>query len=373
MVAVGLARIVLHAHWPVDVIAGFALGCACAAGAAWWDAARPPSDSVHSMGDSRMRHRMPGLLVATAITAGCTQAPVPASKPLVVASFYPLYEFSRQVAGDRAEVVSLVPPGVEPHDWEPSPSDVIQLQKAKLFVYNGAGFEPWIEKLVKEVAGKATVAVSTTERVPLVVADLRTRDDPAQGGEKKGTAPGGEAKAGPAALDPHVWLDPVLAQGQVEAIRIGFEKIDPANAATYAANARTYTATLRALHEAFEAGLRQCARRDLVVSHAAFGYLARRYRLVQVPVMGLAPEAEPSPAELAALVRFARRQKVKYIFFETLVSPKLADTLAREVGAHTLVLNPVEGLTKTEQDAGQSYVSLMEENLKHLRTALECR
>jgi zinc transport system substrate-binding protein len=124
--------------------------------------------------------------------------------------------------------------------------------------------------------------------------------------------------------------------------------------------------------EHYERGLAQCARREIVVSHASFAYAARRYRLTQVPVMGLSPDSEPSPAQMAQIVRFARRHEVKFIFFETLVSPKLAETLAREVGARTLVLNPIEGLTREDQAAGKGYVELMEDNLADLRTALEC-
>jgi zinc transport system substrate-binding protein len=176
-----------------------------------------------------------------------------------------------------------------------------------------------------------------------------------------------------AQLDPHVWLDPVLAKGQVERVRDGLSQADPANGAAYAENARAYMAKLDGLNDQFENGLRDCARRDVVVSHAAFAYLTSRYRLTMVPVMGVAPESEPSPAELASLVRLAKRRKVKYIFFETLVNAKLAETLAREVGAQTLVLNPVEGLTKEEAGAGKSYLSLMEDNLRNLRTALECK
>jgi zinc transport system substrate-binding protein len=175
------------------------------------------------------------------------------------------------------------------------------------------------------------------------------------------------------AVNPHVWLDPVRAQAQVEAIRAGFARIDPANAAAYAANAQAYRARLAALDAAFASGLKQCARRDIVTTHAAFSYVARRYGLTQIPISGLEPESEPSPADLAALVKQVKERKVQYVFFETLVSPKLAETLAREVGAKTLVLNPIEGLTKEEQAAGKNYVSLMEENLRSLRTALECK
>lgn len=293
-----------------------------------------------------MSRRVLLALALAVLTAGCQQAP-PSGKPLVVASFYPLYEFSREIAGDRAEVVSLVPPGVEPHDWEPSPQSVLEVKKARLFVYNGAGFEPWVDKLVKEVADGKTVIARTTDGIDLLTTE--------------------------GAIDPHVWLDPVLAQAQADAIRAGLEQVDPANAAVYAGNARALKARLARLDEAFAAGLRDCARRDIITSHTAFSYLARRYRLTQVPVMGLAPESEPSPAELAAIVTLARRAKASHIFFETLVSSRLAETLAREIGAKTLVLNPVEGLTKEEAAAGKGYVALMEANLENLRMGLGCR
>jgi zinc transport system substrate-binding protein len=298
------------------------------------------------------------VLTALAL-AGCDPAPTatpPAvARPRVIASFFPLYDFSRQVAGDRAEVSSLVPPGVEPHDWEPSPQDIVQVQRATLFVYNGAGFEQAADRILKEVAGRGPFAVDTTAGMAL----LEARPAPGHAHEH--------------AKDPHVWLDPVLAQSQVDAIAAGLGQVDPPGKPVYEDNARRYKTALAALHESFVAGLKSCERRDVVTSHAAFGYLTARYGLRQVPVMGLAPESEPSPADLARLIRFARKERVKYIFFETLVSPKLAETIAREVGAQTLVLNPVEGLTREEAAAEKDYLALMRANLDTLRTALGCR
>jgi zinc transport system substrate-binding protein len=311
-------------------------------------------------------------LAALALVAltGCQETPtkkVEAPRPLVVASFYPLYEFARQVAGDRAEVVSLVPPGVEPHDWEPAPRDVARVEKASLFIYNGAGFDPGAERLAKAAVAAGRPVVEATTGLPLLAAD-HGKDDGHGHGHKPRAA---DTKDSP--RDPHVWLDPTLAQAQVGIIRDALAKADPANAQPYAGGAATYTAKLAGLHDAYTKGLADCARREIVVSHAAFTYLAQRYKLVQVPVMGLAPQAEPSPAEVARVVRTVRRIKAKVIFFETLVSGRLADTLASEVGARTMVLNPIEGLTPDEEKAGKDYAKLMEENLANLRTALECQ
>ncbi len=285
-------------------------------------------------------------LVAILAAAGCEQAPAPAAKPLVVATFYPLWEFSRQVAGDRADVVSLVPAGVEPHDWEPSPRDVSQVQRATVFVHTGTTLDGWARKLLVDAGSRSTVVDASRG-----LSVLKHEE----------------------AVDPHMWLDPILARAQVQTIAAGLGQADPAGRAAYDENAKRFTARLEALDQELAAGLNDCARREIVTSHAAFAYLARRYRLTQVPVMGLAPEAEPSPADLAAIVKTARRLKVTHVFFEPLVSARLGETLSREIGAKPLPLDPVEGIGKEEAAAGRGYVELMQANLGNLRIALGCR
>ena len=286
------------------------------------------------------------LALALLALGGCAPA-TPPGKPLVVATIYPLWEFSRQIAGDRADVVALVPAGVEPHDWEPAPRDVGQVQRAAVFVHTGTDLDGWAEKLLADLPERRGVVVN------------------ARGGLRLLTVGG--------TTDPHVWLDPTLARAQALAIAAGLEQADPANRATYAKDAEAFVARLDALDREFAAGLADCARREIVTSHAAYGYLARRYRLTQVPVMGLSPEAEPSQADLAAIVRTARRLKVTHVFFETLVSPRLAETLAREIGAVPLPLDPIEGVSPAEAAAGAGYLELMRANLANLRTALGCR
>jgi len=254
------------------------------------------------------------------------------------------------------EVTALVPPGVEPHDWEPSPQDVSRIRKARALVYNGAGLEPWVDRLTRGDASIRTVLVRASEGLPLLPAEPETS--------------GGRVGA---AVDPHVWLDPVLAQAMVETIGTALASLDRSRAPTYADSARALRAELSALDRAFASGLADCARRDIVASHGAWAYLAKRYRLHVISVMGTAPESEPSPARLAAIARFARDKKVQYIFYEPLASARLAETLAREIGASTLVLDPIEGVTPERARAGAGYVGLMEENLKNLRLALDCR
>lgn len=286
----------------------------------------------------------PIALAAVLILAGCQGAPAP-GKPVVVATIYPLWELAHHVAGDRAEVVSLVPPGVEPHDWEPSARDVTVVQRATVFIHSGTGLDAWAARLLAGLSGRTRVIDAS-----IGLSLLR------QGGS----------------VDPHVWLDPTLARAQVQTIANGLTQADPAGGPAYLQNAAALAARLDALDQAFAAGLRDCARRELVTSHAAFAYLARRYGLTPVPVMGPAPEAEPSPADLAAIVQTARRLKVTHVFSEPLMSPRLAQTLAREIGATTLPLDPIEGSSR-EQAAGKGYVELMQANLTNLRVGLGCR
>ena len=265
-----------------------------------------------------------------------TDEPLP-----VVASFYPVFEAAQRVGGDDASVTNLTPAGAEPHDLELSSRQVDRIEDASLVFYLGQDFQPGIEKAVERASGTA---------VDLLGPDL-------------GLIEG----------DPHFWLDPTLLERAVERIRAAYEEADPANASGYRERAAAYTRELDDLDAGFRQGLGTCERRVIVTSHAAFGYLARQYGLTQKAVAGLSPESEPEPGQLATLAREVRAEGVTTIFSETLVSPRVAETLAREAGAGTAVLNPLEGLTEEEAAGGKTYVSIMRENLETLRAALGCR
>jgi len=237
-------------------------------------------------------------------------------------------------------VENLTPPGAEPHDFELAPRSVAELEQADVVLYLGHGFQPAVSAAVKDARG---TVVDLLVGLPL---------RPSTSGEQGLSA------------DPHVWLDPILFSRMVE--RIGTVLHAPGRAEALAAD-------LRRLDRAYRTGLAQCARREIVTSHAAFGYLAQRYDLTQVSITGLEPEAEPSAKDLAGVVKVLRRTHATTVFFETLVSPRLAETVAREVGARTAVLNPIEGLTPAQQARGADYLSLMRQNLVALRRALGCR
>lgn len=267
----------------------------------------------------------------------------------VTATFYPLAEFSRQVGGDRVMVRTLVPARVEPHDYEPTPRDLVELARARVVVYNGAGFEPWLRRLLPTLP--RVVRVDSTAGLVLA----------------RSTAGGPRATT-----DPHVWLDPILAQHQTERILAGLIAADPAGRAVYEGSARSFARRLAALHERNVRTLAPCRKKVFVVSHAAFGYFATRYGLTQIAISGVSPQEEPSAAKIREVLRLVRRHGLQVIYYETLVSPRVAATIAREVGARTLVLNPIEGLTTAEQQQGKTYLSIMEENLRALVAGLDC-
>ena len=307
-----------------------------------------------------------GTVVAATLLTGCgTQSDeagnAASGKLKVMTTFYPMYEFSKQVAGDLADVSVLVPAGTEPHDWEPTPKDVAQIASSNLFVYNGAGFEAWVEDVLANADAKKTKIVEASKGIEL----MEGADPHEHEGEEEG-AHEGEAQG----LDPHVWLDPVLAQKEVETIAAAFAEVDPDHAADYKKNADAYIAKLQELDNTFKTGLSHVKSREFVTSHTAFSYLAKRYELTQEPISGISPEQEPTASEMKEIVEFAKQHEVKTIFFETLASPKVAEAVAREVGAQTAVLNPLEGLTEEEKSSGLDYIGVMKKNLEALEKAL---
>ncbi len=293
------------------------------------------------------------IIIVGVISAVFAQRQGTQSGLVVTASFYTMAEFARQVGGNKVHVINLTPVGVEPHDFEPSPGDIVTIEKSKVFIYTGAGFEPWADRIVPSL--KDVTVINASEGIPLLPVTPAEGENPSA---RKN--------------DPHFYLDPVLDQKVVRTIAVKLAEADPANRAYYEKNASAYVRKLNDLDKQYRTGLLICNNRDIITAHAAFAYIAKRYNLVQIPIAGLSEE-EPSPAKLAEIARLAREHHVKYIFFEKLVNPRLSDTIAQEVGAKTLVLDPIEGLTPSEQKAGKNFVGLMKDNLANLRLALECK
>ena len=283
----------------------------------------------------------------------------------VVASFFPYAEFARAVGGEAVSVTTLVPSGVEPHDFEPTPRDMEKLYRADVVILNGAGIDAWAEKLVPELARRGIRVVRMTDFMD----PLPVTEESYEPGVSEDDAHDAHEESG---LDPHFWLDPVLAETQIERIAEAFSETDPIHRTQYESRKETAVEALRSLDQEYVSGLRTCRLRTVVTAHDAFTYLAKRYTLEVVSIAGLSPNAEPSPGRMVEIIRLVRERDIRYIFFETLSSPKLSETLAREAGIGTLVFNPIEGGMIGEDGSPETYFGLMRQNLTHLRTALEC-
>jgi zinc transport system substrate-binding protein len=312
--------------------------------------------------------RVPALLAATAslaLAAGCAEdgnasASAARTEMEVVASFYPLQWVTERLVGDRVAVSGLTAPGAEPHDLELTPQDVAEVGEADLLVYL-SGFQPAVDAAVESAGAEADFDVSDAAAL-----DLTYGGD----GDEHADEEGDEHAEGEQVTDPHFWLDPLRLADVGDAIADQLAEVDPDGAEAYAQNAADVRADLEELDGEFSEGLAQCESTTLVTSHEAFGYLAEGYGFTQLGVSGLSPEDEPNPAELAEVTDFVETNDVGTIYFETLVSPDIAQTVADETGAETATLDPLEGLT--DESAGDDYLEVMRSNLGVLQQGQDC-
>jgi zinc transport system substrate-binding protein len=278
----------------------------------------------------------------------------------VAASFYPLAHFAEMAGGQNVDVTNIMPPGSEPHEFEPTPGDMRKIYRSEIFLFNGLGLDPWAERLEPDLSRQGTTIIKMSRFFSSgtqTVQESGKHDNDNRHGD----------------FDPHIWLDPLLAAKEVEIIRDVLISIDPDHENAYMVNSSAYIKLLYKLHQDYEKGLTSCRMRDIIVAHDAFSHLGRRYNLTVHSITGISPEEEPSPRKMVALAKLAMKLKINHIFFEQLTSSKLAETIAGEVEAETLVLNPLGGLTPKDISRGRTYISVMEDNLKNLRIAMECK
>lgn len=296
------------------------------------------------------------LLIALVTAAAWADGP---SKVRILATVFPLREFAAEVAGARGEASLLLPPGAGVHTWQPRPGDIARLADCDLLLFIGAGLEPWLPDLL---GAFPKGRIRTLEAAGGLAVPGPDQDEEA----------GREHDHG--ALDPHVWLDFELDVRIVERIAGELTRIDPAGGPEFAANAARLAGRLRRLDADFRDGLAACRGRDLVLAgHGAFGYLARRYGLVQTALYGLSPDAQPKPRDLMRAVDDCRAKGIRTVFFENSVPPDLARTLAREIGGRVLVLHAGHNLTREQQDRGTGFFDLMRQDLAALKDGLGCR
>jgi zinc transport system substrate-binding protein len=293
------------------------------------------------------------LLAVTACRGNDSRVPVESPEKLrVVTTIYPVTYFTQRVGGDRVLVTSLVPSGVEAHDFEPKPSDLRAIQEAKVVVYTHPAFEAWMADALKSAGPKLAVVQA---------AELHAKDN--GGGD-------GHSHSG---IDPHVWLNPTDAVEMVDRIMEGLIQADTAGEAIYKENAATLVQQLDELKAAIASGLESCRLKAVVVSHEAYGHLLEGYGIEQIGLAGLEAElAETGPRRLTEISSRMKAEGIRHILVEPILSQKLAEQIAAETGAALLPLHPMESLTSTEIMAGDDYFKIMDRNLKTLKTALSC-
>ena len=285
-------------------------------------------------------------------------------KTTVVASFYPLYEFASKIVGDRAEVSSLVPAGVEPHDWEPTAEDVSMGRAADVLIINGAGFERWANDL------EAKFIVNTSEGIEFNYEEEENGVGTADEHGHEGDNTGEEGKG----VNPHIWLDPMLAKHQINMIRNAMTRSDPTNADYYNQNANRFIAELDSLDVFIRSELAICDKLDFIAFHDAFIHFSERYGLRQHSIQGVSPEGEILPQTIQQIIELANGLDINVIYSEDLIDSRLADTIANEIpDGRVIVLSPIEGISEEEQAAGIGYIDKMRQNIVNLKEGLECR
>lgn len=300
------------------------------------------------------------------------------AKLKVVTSFYPLYFMATEIGGEHVEIVNLIAAGVEPHDWTPKSRDLSEASSASLLLYHGAGLELWIDQFQKGLSKDSEVVVKEmSSGIELLDGEEgeehseEAHEHEEEAHEHEEEAYEHEEEGHDHAIDPHTWVSPKSAIVLAENVKSSLVAADPNNAADYETRFEALKEKLVKLDQEYTEALSAVSQKNMVVSHQAFGYLARDYGLNQIAIMGLSADAEPKAQDLLNIAKFVKENGVKYIFFEELVSDQLAKTLADEADVETLVLNPLEGLTKEQEKDGETYITLMERNLQNLIQALQ--
>jgi zinc transport system substrate-binding protein len=288
----------------------------------------------------------------------CAADPVPPDKIPVAATILPLADFCRNLGGDRVEVQTLIPPGASPHAFEPAPSVIARAGRARVFVYIGAGLEPWAERLLHSRETRGLTVVEAAAGIPLLQEAEHHHEEAEAHEAEHHHHEGG---------NPHIWLDPVLAKEICRRIAAALVKVDRGHASEYEANLKTYLSSLDALDQEYRTQINTWRLKSFISFHPAFSYLAKRYGLKQVGVMELAPGREPTPRHLQDIIAAVRRYGIRVIFAEPQLNPRAAEVIAQEAGVRVLMLDPMGG----QPPYGSDYLKLMRHNLAVMAEAMK--
>ncbi len=291
----------------------------------------------------------------------------------VITSFYPLFELAEKIGGERVEASYIVPPGADPHEFEPSLREIAEIENANLFLYNGAGLEPWSEKVEENLQGKDVKIINMSSLFDLLKGDDHHHEHDDEKHHHHKHNDNDDHHHHHHKEDPHFWLDPVKFQKMGEKIFEEFIKLDPEGEEYYKKNKENVISSLKKLDKDYKEGLSDCRLERVVISHASLGYLEKRYNFKMEAVSGISPMEEPSPQEMAKIADIVKEENIPYIFAETTIPTEISQTIAKEAGAEILTFNPIASPTKEEIEEGASYISLMKENLEKLKKALDCK
>ena len=285
------------------------------------------------------------------------------SKPLksdskkiqVVTTLFPLYDFAKNIGQDKVEVTLLLPPGVEPHSFEPKPSDILRIDQSDIFIYTGEFMEPWAGDIINGITSKEIMVVNSSEGITLINSMFHDDDEPV------------------GSMDPHIWLDFENAKHMIQNITQSLIERDPDNKDFYVLNSTKYQDELTALDIKYRDTLSNCQTNEIIYGgHYAFGYLSKRYDLKYLAAQGVSPDAEPTVQDLVRLVEQIRKDNIEYIFYEELSSNKIAETIAGETNAKMLLLSASHNLSKEDFERGVSFISILNSNLDNLKKGLQC-
>ncbi len=289
------------------------------------------------------------------VSSGAERLQSNSQKIKIVTTLFPLYDFVKNVGGNKVEVSLLLPPGVEAHSFEPKPGDIVNINEADVFIYTGKSMEPWVDSVIKGASNKKMIIIDASIGIKMIPAVFRDNDEPT------------------GSIDPHIWLDFDNDKIIIQAIAKALSQKDPVNADFYQRNASEYQDKLSALDEEYTTGLSKCKSMEVIYGgHYAFGYLAKRYNLKYLAAQGISPDAEPTANDLIQLIDQIKKDNIQYVFYEELITPKIAEILANETNAKLLLLNAGHNITKDDFENGVSFLSIMEKNLTNLRIGLRC-
>ncbi|MBO0419658.1 zinc ABC transporter substrate-binding protein [Vagococcus fluvialis] len=304
------------------------------------------------------------LLLLVGISAcGKQEAEKEDGKLEIVTSFYPMYDFTKNVAKDKANVSMLIDGGVESHDYEPSAKDMAKIQNADVFVYNSNEMETWVETVLENIDTSKVKVIEASKGIELLKGSESHDEEDHKGHDHDY----GHSHA----FDPHVWLDPLLVKKEVRTISEALIEIDSKNKDYYEKNTTEYLSKLDKLNDDYVAAFEGAKSRKFVTQHTAFSYLANQYGLEQVAISGLSPDQEPTPKELKGIQDLVKKENINVIYTESSASEKIAKTIADATGAELAVLNPMESVSKKDRENGADYLSIMAENLEALKLSIK--